>query len=85
MKVANWCAWKRIVLTFPLRGGSVTPPREILIGLRTTGYGARGQTDSIRHFAGARVSLDGFVGSSGGGGRGYFDLRAVMFWLRFHV
>jgi len=25
---------------------------------------------------GARFSLDGFVGSSGGGGPGYFDLRA---------
>jgi len=25
------------------------------------------------------------VGSSGGGGPGYFDLRAVMFWLRVHV
>jgi len=53
--------------------------------LRRRGHGARGQTDLIRPFAGARFSLDGFVGSSGGGGPGYFDLRAVMFWLRVHV
>ena len=70
----------------PLRGGSVSPPREILICLRRRGHGgARGQNRPYRPFAGARFSLDGFVGSSGGGGPGYFDLRAVMFWLRVHV
>ena len=43
------------------------------------------RTELIRPFAGARFSLDRFVGSSGGGGPGYFDLRAVMFWLPVHV
>ncbi|MFL5420718.1 MAG: hypothetical protein ACJ79Y_08105, partial [Myxococcales bacterium] len=34
---------------------------------------------------GARFSLDGYVGQSGttGAGPGYFDLRALMLWLRF--
>jgi len=35
---------------------------------------------------GARLSFDGYVGASGGNGNqepGFFDMRAVMFWIRF--
>jgi hypothetical protein len=35
---------------------------------------------------GARFSLDGYVAQTGGSPdrAGYFDLRALMFWIRFH-
>jgi hypothetical protein len=37
---------------------------------------------------GLRFSIDGYVAHSGGGGGvepGYFDMRALMFWLRLHA
>jgi hypothetical protein len=35
---------------------------------------------------GARFFVNGYVAQTGGGGSlGYFDLRALMFWIRIHA